>query len=309
MNFTYEQSQPRVQPKADPNYFLHDETLNLVKEERRLTGLVIENLQKIQDSKLYLKMGYSSLFEYAVKALGYSESCAYRRTSAVKMARVMPEIKQKLNSGELNLTNLSMAQGFFAKVNADLARQKEILEKIENCSKRETEKILVREFGTKALAPKREVVQTASGDEALLHVRLKHETLKKLDRLKSLRAHKNPRMSYADLIDDMCEYMLKKLDPMKGDAKSRTAIARPKLNKPGHPHASPRYISPQLKRRIWQRDQGRCTYRDPKTDRRCESHHLLQIDHVLPVCRGGQASEQNLRLLCHAHHRLRELES
>ncbi len=87
-----------------------------------------------------------------------------------------------------------MAQGFFAKENA--ARQKEVLEKIENCTKRETEKILVREFGTKALPPKREVVQAASGDEALLHVRLKHETLKKLDRLKSLRAHKNPRMSY-----------------------------------------------------------------------------------------------------------------
>ncbi len=285
---------------------LHDETLKLVKEERRLTGLVIENLQKIQDANLHLKMGYSSLFEYAVKALGYSESCAYRRISAVKMARVLPEIKEKLNSGELNLTNLSMAQSFFSREKIDVPEQKSVLEKIENCSKRETEKILVREFGVRALPPKREVVKATAGDEALLHVRLKQVTLEKLDRLKNLRAHKNPKMAYADLIDDMCEYMLKKLDPMakhSAEAKFAAPIKGPHIRGPS---SNPRHIPSRLKRQIWQRDQGQCTYADPTTGRRCDSRHLLQIDHIHPVCLGGPATEKNLRLLCHAHHRLRD---
>ncbi|MEK6773153.1 MAG: hypothetical protein AABY64_04365 [Bdellovibrionota bacterium] len=51
-------------------YPLHEETVLLVKEERRLTGLVIENLQKISDQKLFLRVGYSSLFAYCTQALG-----------------------------------------------------------------------------------------------------------------------------------------------------------------------------------------------------------------------------------------------
>src|SRR6185437_15045772 len=184
------------------------------------------------------------------------------------------------------------------------------LEKIENCSKRETEKILVREFGPSALPPKREVFQTANGDEALLHVRLKQTTLAKLDRLKNLRAHKNPRMSYAELIDDMCEYMLKKLDPMTGIEKLRPMNRLSNASRVGDSakahkaglQPNPRYIQPQLKRQIWRRDQGRCTYTDLKTNKRCDSRHLLQIDHIRPVAHGGLATEENLRLLCHAHH-------
>ncbi len=292
------------------DYTLHDETLKLVKEERRLTGLVIENLQKIQEANLHLKMGYSSLFEYAVKALGYSESCAYRRTSAVKMARVLPEIKEKLNSGELNLTNLSMAQSFFSRGKIEVAKQKEVLEKIEHCSKSETEKILVREFGVKALPPKRELVQSTTGDEALLHVRLQQETLKKLDRLKNLRAHKNSKMSYADLIDDMCEYMLKKLDPSERTVHGQHTRNTDLSAKPGAVGVArspnPRYIPPMIKRQIWRRELGQCSYIDVKSGKRCESRHLLQYDHIQPVCCGGEATEQNLRLLCHAHHRFRD---
>jgi len=133
-----------------------------------------------------------------------------------------------------------MAQTLFAKTNVEVAKQKEVLEKIENCSKGETEKVLVREFGTQAKAPKRELVQTCASEEALLHVRLSQSTLAKLDRLKSLRAHKNPRMSYAELIDDMCEYMLKKLDPM---------VRPPKAKPAQSPSNNPRYIPPSLKTR------------------------------------------------------------
>ena len=292
------------------DYALHDETLKLVKEERRLTGLVIENLQKIQDTKLYLKMGFSSVFEYAVKALGYSESCAYRRLSAAKIARALPEIKEKLNSGDLNLTNLSLAQSFFTKEKVDLPKQKDILEKIENCSKRETEKILVQEFGPSALPPKRELVQSSNGDEALLHVRLSQKTLAKLDRLKNLRAHRNPSMTYAELIDDMCEFMLKKLDPLttknlkQSNAQQTKSQQTTIIDRP----PNPRYIPATVKRKIWQRDEGRCTYFDSKTKRRCESRHLLQLDHIKPVSCNGEATEDNLRLLCHAHHSFRHQE-
>ena len=72
-------------------------------------------------------------------------------------------------------------------------------------------------------------------------------------------------------------------------------------------HLSPprRHIPAAVRRHIWQRDGGRCCYRDPLSGRRCTSSHLLQIDHLLPVAQGGGPEPSNLVLRCFAHHRMR----
>ena len=72
-------------------------------------------------------------------------------------------------------------------------------------------------------------------------------------------------------------------------------------------HLSPprRHIPAAVRRHIWQRDGGRCCYRDPLSGRRCTSSHLLQIDHLLPVSEGGGPEPSNLVLRCFAHHRMR----
>ena len=66
-----------------------------------------------------------------------------------------------------------------------------------------------------------------------------------------------------------------------------------------------RAIPAAVKRAVWRRDRGRCSYVDRTSGRRCGSHHLLQIDHVVPYAKGGAAETNNLRLLCAAHHRHR----
>ena len=72
-------------------------------------------------------------------------------------------------------------------------------------------------------------------------------------------------------------------------------------------HQSPprRHIPAAVRRHVWQRDGGRCCYRDPLSGRRCTSSHLLQIDHLLPVAQGGGPEPDNLELSCFAHHRMR----
>ena len=90
-----------------------------------------------------------------------------------------------------------------------------------------------------------------------------------------------------------------------------TAQTRPGCDGPAasapKSRASGRAIPAAVKREVWQRDAGRCRYVDPHTGRRCTSRHLLQIDHVLPYALGGRSDPGNLRLLCHAHHRHRHL--
>ena len=63
-----------------------------------------------------------------------------------------------------------------------------------------------------------------------------------------------------------------------------------------------RAIPAAVRRQVWLRDGARCRYRDPVTGRRCNSSHLLQIHHLLPVAEGGGPEPHNLALACHAHH-------
>jgi hypothetical protein len=66
---------------------------------------------------------------------------------------------------------------------------------------------------------------------------------------------------------------------------------------------SSRKIPRKLRDEIFIRDGERCTFRG--TDgKRCNSKWNLQIDHIIPIARGGDSSPGNLRLLCGKHNRL-----
>ena len=91
------------------------------------------------------------------------------------------------------------------------------------------------------------------------------------------------------------------------DASSAVAAAHTNRDSVHNSHQSPprRHIPAAVRRHVWQRDGGRCCYRDPLSGRRCTSSHLLQIDHLLPVAEGGGPDPANLALACFAHHRMR----
>ena len=66
-----------------------------------------------------------------------------------------------------------------------------------------------------------------------------------------------------------------------------------------------RYIPAPVRREVWRRDGGCCSYVDPHSGRRCGSRFLLELDHIVPFALGGSAEPANLRVRCTAHHRLR----
>ena len=72
------------------------------------------------------------------------------------------------------------------------------------------------------------------------------------------------------------------------------------------PSASPRSIPAHVKREVWRRDGGRCTFLSA-TRRRCECRRGLHYDHVQPVALGGQATLVNIRLLCSTHNGWRQI--
>jgi hypothetical protein len=60
-----------------------------------------------------------------------------------------------------------------------------------------------------------------------------------------------------------------------------------------------RYIPAAVRRAVWKRDAGRCTY--VGTDGRCRETGLLEYHHVVPYANGGEATVANLQLACRRH--------
>lgn len=55
------------------------------------------------------------------------------------------------------------------------------------------------------------------------------------------------------------------------------------------------------RKELFQKSNHCCEYIDPITKRKCSSKYQLQIDHIIPVARGGDNESTNLRILCRTH--------
>ena len=97
---------------------------------------------------------------------------------------------------------------------------------------------------------------------------------------------------------------------LDGRSRPQAAAAGPSAGSAQPSHRAPRsrYIPAPVRREVWRRDGGCCSYVDPHSGRRCGSGFLLELDHIVPFALGGSAEPGNLRLRCAAHHRLRHRE-
>ena len=85
---------PIVPLKALSNSELISRTKSLVQKERETHIQVFRHLREIESRKLYFSQGFSSLFDYAVRDLGYSEGAAFRRIKAMRLCRDLPEAEE-----------------------------------------------------------------------------------------------------------------------------------------------------------------------------------------------------------------------
>jgi hypothetical protein len=62
-------------------------------------------------------------------------------------------------------------------------------------------------------------------------------------------------------------------------------------------------IPAAVRRAVWQRDAGRCSW-PLDSGGCCGSTQRLELDHIVPWARWGDSTEGNLRVVCRAHNRL-----
>jgi hypothetical protein len=94
------------------------------------------------------------------------------------------------------------------------------------------------------------------------------------------------------------------LQALKPVLERRKFAATPKpRNEPGSRSANPRHVPAHVKRAVWVRDGGQCTFVSA-SGHRCEARRHLEFEHELEVARSGEATVTNIRLHCRAHNQL-----
>ena len=320
--------------------FLADQALltrtkRLVGCERRVNAKVLECLVEINQRQCHLARGFSSLFDYCVHDLGYSNSAAGRRVQAVRVASTLPEVTKKIASGELTLASISQVSSFlYQEKKAGLpARTKqatrELLKTVAFAKDpRETERVLTKVCGF--TAPKREQLRATGERTYRLSLNISHELHQKLERLKYCTKQKSGHATYEELLERMVDEYSERHDP---ELKAKRAIVRKKKKKSSSAAAKStsshsrstkkandskvimhgstvtveprvtltRYIPAKLRHTIYLRDNGKCTFIDPKSKRRCCSSYKLEFHHKHPFAKGGKHTLKNLTLHCAQH--------
>ena len=89
------------------------QTSNLARVERHLQGAIIDHLAEIEARSLFLRRGFASLFEYAVRELGYSDAAAGRRIAAMRLCADNPQTRERLRDGSLSVSAAAELQWAF----------------------------------------------------------------------------------------------------------------------------------------------------------------------------------------------------
>ena len=131
-----------------------------------------------------------------------------------------------------------------------------------------------------------------------LHVTMGQSTHEKLEYARALLSHQIPSGDVTEVLDRALDALIKCLEKRKF-----AATGKPRLKSEGtgaSVRTRSRHIPAHVKRHVWKRDGGQCTFAS-ETGKRCPSRKFLEFDHALEVARGGEATPDGIRLRCRAH--------
>src|SRR5437870_10446542 len=90
---------------------------DLVTDERRLRTELLRTLIEIEDRRIHLELGHSSVFTFLTERFGFSNGSAYRRHVAAGLARRMPSLLRWLEDGRVSLKKLCLLKDVLTKEN------------------------------------------------------------------------------------------------------------------------------------------------------------------------------------------------
>ena len=303
-------------------------------QDRATTARLLALIAETDARRLYAPEGYSSMFAYCTGVLRFSEDMAAKRLQVARVARHHPEILAMISDGRLTLSGACLlaphledpAAGTLLadatnKTNARIAQllaehsprpdvptsihpvppaapapvpasaPPDVALEISDCPNiacetREQHAVRHVEPAPPArvtpLAPQRFALQVTLGQHA-------HDLLQQAQ---DLIGRGTQASQVSEVLEKALELYVQRLQKQRCAAASSPRPARRST------HA--RHVPADVKRRVWARDRGQCTFVSA-SGHRCEARTHLELDHITPVARGGTSQPSNLRLRCRAH--------
>ncbi|MBC7370417.1 MAG: HNH endonuclease [Bdellovibrionaceae bacterium] len=295
----------------------------LVKTERKVTLHVLRFINEIASRKIFLEEGYDSLMKYLVEVHRYSERSALRRMSAAKVLIQHPEVSEKIESGSLKLSQLEKVHQGIQQIKktgkaVSVGQTTEILAQMEDLNIFESERLLAVELD---FTPKIfQKAQPQKDGSVRLEITLSAEEYDLLRKAQSCISHAVPSNDIAKAIAYLAKSQIKKVEGKSNPLQQNESDQ----DKSGHsaavttrptPSASEaptqllqaarrrRYIRRNVRRSLLTKSNYCCSYENPETGRICGSRYQLQVDHIVPLAKGGTDQHSNYRILCGIHNR------
>ncbi|HEX5069713.1 MAG TPA: HNH endonuclease signature motif containing protein [Vicinamibacterales bacterium] len=306
-------------------------TKQAVHAERQSARELLLLLGELDERRLYLGEGCSSLFTYCTQVLHLSEHAAYHRIEVARLSRKFPIILELVASGELTLTNASLLGARLTPENhrsllaaARHKSKREVEYQVACLSPRPAAKTLVRRLvdtrqtnelpgamtdtavaaaGTDAevaadtppASRVGAVIAPSAADRYTLKVTITADAHAKLRKAQDLLRHSLPNGDPAAVIERALTLLVEQLE------RAKTAKVRdPRNRRPPRSRRIPsRYIPADVRRTVWKRDQGQCAF--VGSQGRCRETGRLEFHHIVPFADGGPTDVANLSLRCQAH--------
>src|SRR5687768_2884168 len=201
---------------AMTNLQLETELKSLVSKEQELLEEILLRIREVDSRKLYLERGYSSLFEYLTREIGYSGASAQRRIDTVRLSYDVPEVIEKVGSGELNLSQIGHAQRGFRRKAVNVKEKRELLEKIAQAPNSQAEVIVAKELDLPV--EEREKLKPQANGSVRLEVTLSEEGHRDLLRAKEILSHQIPSGELSQVLEKALRFYLEKKAPKSTSA-------------------------------------------------------------------------------------------
>ena len=228
---------------------LLEQTGKLAALDHQIQVFVIDHLLEMEARKLYLRRGFSSLFDYVARGLGYSDAAAWRRINAMKLCAHVGGARERLRDGSLTLDAAAQLQAAFERRDRELARRagagaarqrngsapsapalvppperkplpeldvsarKALVEEAAGKSTRQVMRMLAEVDPDLAVPADR--VRALSGGRWELKAVIDEECRRGLEQLKGLLSHVDPRMTLGQLVGRLVKEGLDRHDPAR----------------------------------------------------------------------------------------------
>jgi 5-methylcytosine-specific restriction endonuclease McrA len=291
----------------------------LTGSHRELTAKLVAHLGEIEERRLHLLRGFSSMFDFCTNELRFSEGEAFRRILAARLSRRFPVVLSLLASGGLNLSTLELLREWLTDEN-----HRELFEAAVGKSKREVRALVAAHFPRpdRPSRIRRATIEPLSEARFVVEFTASEGLRQKLELCRDLMSHANPTRDLAVVIERAVDLWLARAKRPMRNGESLPGITNARGENPtkepdscdrmsfastvGGVHTDrtvPSRVTRSARRKVFERDGLRCLYIS-ENGRRCEARAFLELDHAVPKALSGSSDAGNLRVFCRAHNQL-----